>query len=71
MLSALGSARKSIRMSALNSLLKNKTLSASEAELIQLFLAQIISRSQDDEELMRAMLTALGALVKKFKASNR
>ena len=39
LLSALGSARKSVRMSALNSLLKNKTLSASEAELIQLFLA--------------------------------
>ena len=62
LLSALGSARKQVRLSAIHSLTSAKNLHTDEKELITLFLAQMVSRCEDDEEMMNAMLSALGPL---------
>ena len=70
LLSALGSARKQVRLSAINTLSSSKDLHADEAELITLFLAQIVSRCEDDEEMMQAMLTALAHLTEKTTQSD-
>jgi hypothetical protein len=70
LLSALGSARKQVRLSAINTLSSSKDLHVDEAELITLFLAQIVSRCEDDEEMMQAMLTALAHLTEKTTQSD-
>jgi hypothetical protein len=57
-------------LSAINTLSSSKDLHTDEAELITLFLAQIVSRCEDDEEMMQAMLTALAYLTEKTTQSD-
>lgn len=60
-LNALGSNRKHVRMSTLKAICSSQInqLPKNEVSLVELFLAQIIQRCQDDEELMQSMLEAL------------
>ena len=59
-LSALGSNKKQVRKTALTTLISSpaslKQLSFNEASLLELFLAQIIQRCQDEEDMMQSML---------------
>jgi hypothetical protein len=51
-----------VRLSAINALGSGQKLHANEAELVTVFIAQIVSRCEDNEEMMVAMLNALSHL---------
>ena len=66
MLSALSSQSKITKVNALNALLQpdlSVKLSTNEKDLIKITLAQIITRSQDEESVMKKVLEAYISLI--------